>query len=206
MTLALPDRPLDIGVMGGTFDPVHVGHIAAARLARRCAGLDVVLLVPAGIPPHKPGAEAPAADRLEMCRLAVEGESGLAIWDVEVRRGGRSYTVDTLRELRRLRPRDRLHLVLGWDAAREIGSWREPAEVLALADLVVLARPGVKAPTEADLRLAGLDPDRVRLCLEPTPDVNATEIRERAAAGQDLDGLVAPDVAAYIAAHRLYSA
>lgn len=191
--------------MGGTFDPVHVGHLGAARVALRCARLDVVLLIPAGSPPHRESAVAGAEDRLRMCRLAVEGEPGLGLWDVEVRRGGRSYTVETLREFRRLRPRDRPHLVLGWDAAREIGSWREPEAVLALAPPVIVARPGAGAPLEADLRAAGIDPAQARVCLEPTPAVNATRIRARAAAGLGLEGMVVPAVAAHIAARRLYS-
>lgn len=193
-----------VGVVGGTFDPIHVGHLAVARAALECVPLDLVLLVPAALPPHRGAAEAPAADRLEMARLAAAGEPRLEVSDLELRRGGASYTVDTLEELRRIRPGDSLYLVLGWDAAREIRSWRRPERVLALATLVVVSRPHLPAPGEADLRAAGLDPERTVLCDARTPEVAATAIRDRVAAGEPLDGLVEPAVAAYIAGHGLY--
>jgi nicotinate-nucleotide adenylyltransferase len=191
--------------MGGTFDPIHLGHMAAAEAARDCARLDRVLLVPTGQPPHRPAAHAPPSDRLEMCRLAVTGHEGLEVSDVEVARQGPSYTADTLRRLRSLNPGNEYLLVLGWDAAREIRSWHEPEAVLELADLVILGRPGFALPTPQRLVEAGLDPARVQLCGQVTPDIRATEIRSRAAAGKSLAGLVDPAVEAYIATHQLYS-
>jgi nicotinate-nucleotide adenylyltransferase len=194
-----------VGILGGTFDPIHLGHLAAAEAARDCAGLDRVLLVPTGQPPHRPAAHAPPRDRLEMCRLAVAGREGLEVSDVEVVRQGPSYTAETLRRLRSMSPHDEYRLVLGWDAAREIRSWHEPEAVLDQARLVILGRPGLALPTPDGLAGAGLDPDRVQLCGEVTPDIRATEIRRRAAAGESLAGLVAPAVEAYIVARRLYS-
>jgi len=193
-----------VGLLGGTFDPIHNGHLAAAEAARRCAGLDEVLLVPAGRPPHKRGTHAPARDRLEMCRLAARDIPGLRVWDVEVARPGLSYTVDTLLAFRSGRPQDIPYLLLGWDAARQIRTWHDPVRLVALADMVIFSRPGLAAPAAADLRAAGLDPERVVLCLEPTPDVTATQVRRRAAQGRPLDGLVPPTVAEYIAGHGLY--
>jgi nicotinate-nucleotide adenylyltransferase len=196
---------LRLGVVGGTFDPVHVGHVAMAEAAIRCAGLDRVLLVPAALPPHRRPAAASSEDRLEMCRLATAGVAGIEVLDLELRRGGASYTVDTLEELARANPGAELHLVLGWDAARELRSWHRPEEVLRLARLVVVSRPGLPDPQEADLRAAGIDPARVLLCPERTPDVKATEIRRRLAAGEDAAALLHPAVAEYVRRRGLYS-
>ena len=197
-------RHLRLGILGGTFDPIHLGHVALAVAARRCAELDRVLLVPAQIPPHKAGPAAGPEDRLAMCRLAVRDVAGLDVSDIEIRRSGPSYTLDTLRELREVYPGADLHLILGWDAARLLPEWREPASVLSLARLVVFPRPGVAPPAPDDLRRAGLEPDRTTLCTEGTPAVAATEVRRRAAAGESLTGLVAPEVEEYIRRHRLY--
>src|SRR5205807_6072650 len=111
-----------VGVGGGTFDPIHLGHVAMAEAAADCAGLDRVLLRPASVPPHREAAAAPAEDRLAMTRIAVAGHPRLDVSDLELRRAGPSYTVDTLRTLGRKRPGDELYLVLGWDAARDIRS------------------------------------------------------------------------------------
>lgn len=194
-----------VGVLGGTFDPIHNGHLAAARAAIRCAGLDELMLVPAAVPPHRGPAAASPADRLAMTRAAAAGEPKMTVSDLEISRPGRSYTVDTLRDLRARRPADELFLVLGWDAAREIRSWREPDAVLDLATLVVITRPGLAAPAEPDLRAAGIDPGRAVLCADPTPDVEATDIRDALHAGQPLpDGVLPRAVAAYVEDHGLY--
>lgn len=197
-------RPRRIGVLGGTFDPIHLGHLAAARAAVLCARLDELLLVPAAQPPHRADATASAEDRLAMTRLAATGADRVAASDIEVRRGGRSYTVDTLRELRALHPDSELFLVLGWDAARDIRGWRDPDDVLRLARLVIITRPGLPPPSPADLRAAGIDPERALLCPQRTPDVEATAIRNALAAGQSLNGMLAPEVSDYIADRGLY--
>jgi nicotinate-nucleotide adenylyltransferase len=194
-----------IGVLGGTFDPVHEGHLAAAEAAIGCARLDRVLFVPAAQPPHRPPAIVPAEERLEMCRLATKGRAQFAVTDMELSRGGPSYTVDTLSELRRLHPGDELFLILGWDAARLFPSWRRPEEVRVLASIVVIGRPGSEAPREADLKPAGLEGEGVVLCLEPTPDISSSEIRRALAAGESIAGLVPEAVERYITAHRLYA-
>ena len=193
-----------LGVLGGTFDPIHLGHVTLAREAVACAKLDRLLLVPAGIPPHKHAASASAGDRLEMCRLACADLPGVEVTDLELRRDGPSFTVDTLRSLHAEHPGAELCLVLGWDAARLLPAWREPQRVLELAALVLFRRPGVPGPSDDDLRAAGIDPARSVLCSTTIPEVDATEIRRRAAAGEPLDGLVPPAVGAYIADHGLY--
>ena len=193
-----------VGIVGGTFDPIHLGHTALAEWAAECTGLDKVLLVPAGQPPHRGNAMAPAADRLEMCRLAAAGHPRLEISDLELRREGPSYSVDTIRELGRERPDAELFLVLGWDAARELRSWREPDTVLRLARLVIVSRPGFPEPTVEDVRRAGMDPACVVLCGVGTPEIEATDVRRLLETGGSLDGLVDPAVEAYLRRRGLY--
>jgi nicotinate-nucleotide adenylyltransferase len=193
-----------LGVLGGTFDPIHVGHLAAAKVAIDCAHLDRVLFVPSAQPPHRVAATAPAEDRLAMCRLAVEGEPRFEVSDVEVKRGGRSYTVDTLDELQGAHPQDELLLILGWDAARLFRTWREPDRVSALAAVVIVTRPGMEPPTPAELAALGLDPERVVKCSEPTPDVSGSALRRAIASGQSAGGKVPAAVERYITTHHLY--
>ena len=193
-----------IGLLGGTFDPIHIGHLGAASAAADCAGLDRVILVPSAQPPHRGAAAASAEDRLAMCRLAVEGEPLFEVSDIEVRRGGRSYTVDTLREMRARLPGDDLFLILGWDAAKMLRSWRDPHIVTELATIVVVSRPGTPAPMPEDLDAAGLASDRVVLCLRATPDVSGSALRQAIARSEPVSGKVPRAVEGYIAAHHLY--
>lgn len=195
-----------LGVLGGTFDPMHNGHVAAAEAALECANLDEVVFVPTGNPPHRPPAEASPLQRLEMCRLATADNPRFAVSDIEVKREGLSYTLDTLWALRGANPHAELFLVLGWDAASQLRSWHRPDEVLAIAPIVVVSRPGRNAPEEADIKSAGLDPARIVLCPHPTPAVSGSGIRRAIAAGKSIDGLVPPAVERYIAAHHLYRA
>jgi nicotinate-nucleotide adenylyltransferase len=196
---------LKIGVLGGTFDPIHLGHLAAARAAVECARLDRVLFIPSSQPPHRPAAVAPADQRLEMVRLAIEGEKSFEVSDIEVRRGGKSYTSDTLAELKRTHPHDELFLILGWDAARLLSTWHEPELVQQLAWLVVVSRPETPTPDAERLSSAGLDPARVVLCLRPTPDISASELRQEIANTESVADKVPDAVARYISSHHLYS-
>lgn len=193
-----------IGVLGGTFDPIHVGHLAVAREARSCLELDRLLIVPSRTPPHKAAAAAPAEDRLAMCRLAAGALPDTDVSDLEVRREGPSYTAETLAELSAANPAAELHLILGWDAARLLPQWREPGRVVELARLAIFRRPGVAGPAQAELQAAGIDPSRATICEAATPDVDATEVRRRVAAGRPLEGLVPASVAEYIRLHALY--
>jgi nicotinate-nucleotide adenylyltransferase len=193
-----------IGILGGTFDPIHVGHLAAAHVAMECARLDRVLFIPSATPPHRGPAEADATQRLEMSRLAVANEKRFEVSDVEVRRGGKSFTSDTVRELKRTHPEDELFLILGWDAARQFSTWHEPDRIRAEASVVVIGRPGMHEPTAADLRAAGLDSDRTVVCLGGTPDISGSELRESLAKGESVGDCLPPSVERYIAEHRLY--
>jgi nicotinate-nucleotide adenylyltransferase len=182
------------GILGGTFDPIHLGHLAAARVAMRCEGLDRVLFIPAGVPPHRPATVASAEQRIEMCRLAIDDEKGFEVSDIEVRRQGVSYTVDTLRELRRLHSGDELYLILGWDAAKLFSSWHEPEEVRRLAHVVIVTRPGSGWPTgTSDI-----------VCEGHTPDVSASVLRRALAQGTPVGKMLPDAVARYIAEHGLY--
>jgi nicotinate-nucleotide adenylyltransferase len=183
-----------IGILGGTFDPIHLGHLAAARAAMECAHLDRVLVVPTGEPPHRPPAVAGAEDRLEMSRLATADDERFEVSDIELRRTGASYTVETLRELRKLHPHDELFLILGWDAAKLLHTWHEPDEVRRLARVIVVTRPGSGAPaTTTEI-----------LCERPTPDISGSALRRSLAAGEPVGDRLPPEVESYIARNKLY--
>ena len=193
-----------LGILGGTFDPIHIGHLAAAHAAMECAHLDRVVFIPSAQPPHRAMATAPAEDRLAMTRLAVEGEPRFEVSDIEVTRGGTSYTADTLRALDRTHPEDELFLILGWDAASLFSTWHEPDRVSWLASIVVVGRPGTRTPESSEMAGAGLDPARVVECFVETPDVSASELRELLAAGESVAGKVPLAVERYITSKHLY--
>jgi nicotinate-nucleotide adenylyltransferase len=193
-----------LGLLGGTFDPFHNGHLAAATAAIGCAQLDRVIFVPAAQPPHRPPAIASAGQRLEMVKLGTDGDEKFTVSAAELRRGGPSYTVDTLLEMQRIHPHEELFVILGWDAARLFSTWHEPNEVRELATIVVVARPGSESPGEEDLEGVGLDKERTVLCLRPTPDISASDIRRAVAADEPITGKVPPAVERYIGSHRLY--
>lgn len=193
------------GLLGGTFNPPHIGHMICAQVALEQLGLDRVLLLPAGTPPHKKLDDDPGADvRLELCRAAVAGSEGLGVCDLEVARPGPSYSVETLRELHERDPADELTFLVGADMALSLPSWREPQEVLRLARLAVVQRGGA---SRADMtaRLAALAPaDRVTFVEMPRIDISSTAVRARAARGASLRFFVPDGVAAEVAARGLY--
>ena len=195
------------GLFGGTFDPPHLGHLSAARAVRGALGLDKVVLMVAGEPwqkmrqktqPMTGSRDAISSGdvRVEMVRALIEGEPGLEVGDDEVRRGGPTYTVDTLRQLRATHPEVELFLVLGADAAANIGTWREPSEVLLLSTLVVVSRAGSERP----LLPSGVTAEWVEM--NPV-DVSSSAIRARVATGAAPDGTTAA-VARVIERHGLY--
>lgn len=194
-----------IGVLGGTFDPFHVGHLAAALVAIDCAHLERVIFVPAAQPPHRPAAVASVQARLAMSKLATSGEVRFAVSDIEVRRAGPSYTAETLEELGGLHPDAELFLILGWDAASLFHTWHRPERVRELASIVIVGRPGSTEPQEADLQASGLGGDGVVLCLGHTPAVSASEVRRAVAAGESITGMVPEAIEQYIKAHHLYA-
>ncbi|HEY0150779.1 MAG TPA: nicotinate-nucleotide adenylyltransferase [Longimicrobium sp.] len=186
-----------IGVFGGTFDPPHLGHLVVASDACEALGLGRVLWIPSAVPPHKLATvQASATARLEMVRAAVEGDPRFEADDVELRREGPSYTVDTLRELATRHPGDELVLLIGADNLREIPGWREPGEILRLARVAVLSRDGAGVPPDAPIPATSVAVTRV--------DVSATEVRRRAAAGETIRYLVPDAVRALVERRGLY--
>jgi len=131
-----------IGILGGTFNPVHQGHLQLAREVKIKCGLDEILLIPSGIPPHKTEEElATAEDRLEMVRLAIEGIPGLSVSDIEIRRPEQSYTIDTVRELLKTAPGVDFYFIIGLDAFLEIETWKEAGSLLKIVSFIVVSRP-----------------------------------------------------------------
>jgi len=216
-------RPVPIALLGGTFDPVHYGHLRLADDVRRALGLSEVRLVPAGDPPHRERPSASASDRLAMLHLGVVEFPGLLVDDRELRRGGKSFTVLTLTELRHEFPDNPLLLLLGADAFRGLPSWHRWREIFDLAHLVVVERPGVNLETGLPAPLLPYWRDRLvddprsllarpagAIFVQPIAphDVSATAIRENAAKGGfaagKWRGLLPPAVLAYIGTHHLY--
>jgi nicotinate-nucleotide adenylyltransferase len=194
-----------IGLLGGTFDPIHNGHLRVARALRRRLRLQQVWLIPAGTPPHKPrGVIAPARARLQMVRLAVRGDAHLRARDLELKRVGPSYTIETVRALRRRHPGTRFLLLLGADAAAGIRTWHQYRELLGLIDVVVFPRRGAPRPTRAALEQWGFLPGHARVIDVGAPPIAARALRLRLRDGGSLKGLIPPRVADFIARHHLY--
>jgi nicotinate-nucleotide adenylyltransferase len=210
---------MTLGVLGGTFDPIHLGHVAAAEAAQRALSLQSILLMPSRIPPHRADAvSANADDRFAMARLAAAGRPDWSASRLELDREGRSFTYDTLVELRDgMDDGSQIFFIIGADAFAEIASWSRYPAVLELAHFVVVSRPGItldslrervpsafaSTPLEADRHD---DPSKTRVILVEanTPDISSTDIRRRVRAGESLSGYVPDTIADYIRDHRLY--
>jgi nicotinate-nucleotide adenylyltransferase len=201
----LDGRTERIGIFGGTFDPVHNGHLHIANALRLSLCLDHVMWVPAGRPPHKHGQiVSDDRDRLQMLRLALAGSRRDVISTIELDRVGPSYTADTLALLHdRLAPA-RLYFLMGEDSLRDLPTWRDPYRILANADIAVAGRPGVETDLD-DLyaELPGLR-DRLHIVLTDELAISSSEIRDRIASGQSISELVPLAVADYIAKRLLY--
>ena len=188
---------MKVGIFGGTFDPPHFGHLIAAQDAYAELALDKIVFIPARIPPHKQLENVTAAAvRLEMIQAATAGDERFEVSDVELRRTGPSFTVDTLRELRQTRSGDAFFLLLGVDQVQEFQTWREPQRILENAELVMLARGGIEDVPEGDILHKTVQVTRV--------DVSSTLIRERVRAGRPIRYLVPAAVEKIIADERLY--
>jgi len=219
--------PLRLGLLGGSFNPVHNGHLTIARQTREALGLDQILFIPTNHPPHKPNDNlAPAQDRYEMVRLATASDPTLAISDVEIRRPGISYSIDTIRLLHQgYAAQTQLFFLIGLDAFLDFSSWREPPALLELCPFVVLSRPGLSfrslsavalLPPIPQSSLADLDVGRISqlevplgrqrltcLRLPPCP-VSASDIRARIRRGLPVANLLPPLVESYILQYHLY--
>ena len=194
-----------IGILGGTFNPPHLGHLFCAQEAHIQLELDEVLLIPTHTPPHKRLRDDPGpGHRLELCRLAVGGDERFEVSDLEVRRDGPSYTVDTLEELHASVQDSELYLILGGDIATGLSQWREPERVLSLSTLAVVDREGTpRAAIEAALdHLPG--GERVHFFTMPQIAISSTLVRRRLQARQPIRYLVPDAVIDYIERHGLY--
>jgi len=190
-----------LGVLGGSFNPVHLGHLHAALLSREAARLDRVLFVPAARSLRKPGlALAPAFHRTAMLDLALESEPGCEVCGIELEPEGPAFTVDTLDALRQRYAGARFHFILGLDSLRDLPNWRDPDGILTRHAVIAVDRPGCD-PGEVDPGLAA----RVRLVRGNPLAISSSLVRERAAAGLSLRHLVSPGVEAYLTEHPIYS-
>ncbi len=216
-----------LGLLGGTFNPIHNGHLAIAHSAREALALERVIFMPTGDPPHKSETQlAPARDRYEMVRLAIGSDPHLGLSDIEVRRQGKSYSIDTVRQLRQEQgPGCELWFLIGLDAFLDLPTWREPEALLKLCSFAVIFRPGVSfrslqklsllppLPTEA---LEDLDKGKTArfeiplghrrlMCLNLPPcDISASDIRTKLKKGLSVANLLPPLVESYIIQHHLY--
>ncbi|HYN69098.1 MAG TPA: nicotinate-nucleotide adenylyltransferase [Candidatus Eisenbacteria bacterium] len=206
----LAPRPGSIGIMGGTFDPIHLGHLAIAAHTQAALGLERILFIPAGSPPHKPlDSVSPAHDRVAMVRLAIADRPGFELSTLEVDRPGPSYTADTVAALEeRERAAGRtpdLTLILSDETFRDLPGWHEPERLLATCRMAVVQRPGYPAPDRSWLAAQAPGAQgRVDFLEGPRLDISSTSIRKLVAEGRSIRGLVPPAVDRYVAEHHLY--
>lgn len=195
-----------IGILGGTFNPPHLGHLICAQEAYLQLGLDRVTLIPARIPPHKPVEDEPGAEhRLELCRLAIGTDERFQVSDLEIGRDGPSYTVDTLEELHSSAPDHELFLIVGGDIAAGLPDWHEPERVLSLATLAVAKRRGTSRAAVDDALAALPGGERTRFFRMPRIAISSTMLRDRVRSGQPIRYYVPDPVASYVERHRLYA-
>jgi nicotinate-nucleotide adenylyltransferase len=196
-----------IGILGGTFNPPHLGHLICAQEAYLQLGLDRVTLIPARIPPHKPVEDEPGAEhRLELCRLAIRGdEARFGVSDLEIGRDGPSYTVDTLEALHSSAPDHELFLIVGGDIAAGLPSWHRPERVLSLATLAVAKRRGTPQAAVDDALSSLPGGERTRFFRMPRIAISSTMLRGRVRAGESIRYYVPDAVVSYIERNRLYA-
>jgi nicotinate-nucleotide adenylyltransferase len=197
---------LRLGILGGTFNPLHLGHLICAQEAHLQLPLDRVILIPAAQSPHKPFDEDdPGAEhRLALCRLAVANDERFEVSSMEVDRPGPSYTVDTLRELHFREPDSELYLIVGGDVAAGLPTWREPEQVLSLAQLAVATRRGTPRRSIDGALKDVSGGERAAFFEMPTIEISSTDIRRRVQSREPIRYLVPEAVANYIDEHRLY--
>ena len=191
-----------IGIFGGTFDPIHVGHLVAAINAKHALGLDRVVLMVANVPWQKAGTRtvSSASDRLALVEAAVGDVPGLEAGRMEIERGGESFTADTLAQWHEEQPADDLFLIVGWDVAGELATWERGAEIRRLSTLVVVNRPGSGPPKSLED-----DGWKVAEVTVPNLEISSTDLRARAADGRPLDYLIPEAAVRCIRARRMYA-
>jgi nicotinate-nucleotide adenylyltransferase len=193
-----------LGLFGGTFDPIHLGHLILAEQCREACQLDLVWFVVAGEPPHKRGNRTAAAHRLEMVRIAIAGHRAFDVSEIEIRRPGPHYSIDTLEAIRRERPDDDLVFLIGSDSLADLPNWRDPQGIARLARIVVVNRPGIEEVDLSDLPDFGPGSFPLRAVSIPPIGISSMDLRLRLAQGRSIRYMVPRGVEAYIEAHGLY--
>jgi len=202
-------RTSRLGILGGTFNPVHLGHLIMAQDALECFDLSQVIFVPCSKPPHKPASGlAPARHRLAMLEAAIGGNPHFEVSDLEIRRGGVSYTVETMRAIAAAHPGVELCFIIGADSLPELHLWKDIDALLEICRIVTIARPGIDlaqtltdGPESDDVRVRRL---RADIRAGHLVDVSSTDVRRRVAEGMSIRYLVPPAVEEYIGEHSLY--
>lgn len=203
--MSQPRRGQRVGVLGGTFDPIHTGHLIIASEFHHALGLDRLLFVPAGVPPHKRGLDiTDDADRLAMLRLALADNPDFEIDTIDIDRGGVSYTSDLLAVLRDRHPGASLFFLMGEDSLRDLPTWHEPEAICRLAELGVAARFGVELDVSDVVEALPACAGRIRVVSSPEIAISSTDIRHRVATGQPIRYQVPLPVEEYIREHRLF--
>jgi nicotinate-nucleotide adenylyltransferase len=187
---------MKIGILGGTFNPVHIGHLILAEEAREKLGLDKVIFIPTALPPHKDNVNiAPAADRLKMLKLATKSNKYFAVSDVEIKRKGRSYTIDTLKELKKKYKNDELYFIIGSDLLKYLNEWKDLSQILKMVEFIAATRPGYS--------LEKIPPYIHTLPIRAV-DVSGFEVRQCVNQGKSFGYLVMDKVFDYIKRKKLY--
>jgi nicotinate-nucleotide adenylyltransferase len=197
-----------VGIYGGTFSPIHNGHVAAAKAFMQQMWLDVLYVIPTGVTPHKPmQGDVSAADRLDMCRLAFSGVEGVIVSDMEIRREGKSYTVDTLRAMSR--PEDRLFFLCGTDMMLTLDKWYQAEDIFKLCYPVYMRRESDAALDDLIVQKIAYYQERygrvVRRIVSPVIELSSSQVREAIAKGNEWEHLVPASVASYIKEKGLYT-
>jgi len=199
-----------LGIFGGTFDPVHFGHLALAEECLAAANLDELWLVPAASPPHKGGKKLSRFDqRKEMLELAIAGNEKFKVEPMEADRPGPSFTIDTLEEIQKRKPNDELFLIIGGDSALEFSTWKDPAKIASLATIIVRIRPGFSMPTEQEFisqlgKELGVVPKVIFVAGPPFLDVSSSLLKERVSNNKSIRYLLPRAVEVYIQQKKLY--
>jgi nicotinate-nucleotide adenylyltransferase len=188
---------MKIGILGGTFNPIHIGHLILAEEARENLGLDKIIFVPTFLPPHKDNSDiAPASDRLAMVKIAIRGNKYFSVSEIEIKRDGRSFTIDTLKEFKKEYSQEELYFIIGSDLLKYLDEWKDLAEIIKLVKFVVVTRPGY--PLENI-------PSYIKTMAIRAVDVSAFQIRECIRQNKSFRYLVPEAVYKYIIKKRLYS-
>lgn len=195
-----------LGILGGTFDPVHMGHLRMAEAVYEKMQLEKIIFIPAYVAPHKVGLDfAPAEERFAMTKLAVEPFADFTVSDLELKRSGVSYTIDTVRELSRIYAGKKLYFIIGADSVVQLHTWNNIYDLLELATFVAAGRPGYEGVKEQVVETLGREAaEKIVLLDTPEYDISSTDIRTRIRSGASLAGLVPSVVEEYIRNHGLY--